>query len=242
MTNPVETALAAITKDMDPSTGMYPVGWACSRCGKTLNADGCHPAELYAGTFTGLCYGCERSGSYVVPGSELPDGARLVSHPPSCPSWRRDRTEHWAYPDCPDCGGQGARVRYSSMSHGNYTEYCRACAARVTAPRRANEVALLRAVADALEAEHLRTVVPQGEQTPVQASVRDAVLRVMAPAVRARSDLPAPWRPSQSVLMAGESRLTKAQLGAKRAETLRRHAVAALRAEADALAAPRSSS
>ena len=38
--------------------GMYPQH-ECSGCGKLLNADGGHPAELYAGTYTGLCYECE---------------------------------------------------------------------------------------------------------------------------------------------------------------------------------------
>lgn len=224
----IERAFAGI--DSDGFLSVAP----CKQCGQPLSGkDGPRPAETYAGTATGLCYGCERSGSYVVPGSELPDGGRLISHPPASPSWRRDRTTHWAYPDCEECNGKGAKMRYSSWNQ--YLEYCRPCMARVMAPRRANEVKLLRDIADALEAEHLRAVEPKGEQTPAQASVRDAVLRVVPPAVRVWSDLPAVWQPPRHVLMAGESRLKPAQLRAKRADTLRRHAVAALRAEADAI-------
>ena len=78
----------------------------CQRCGKPLNTDGGHPAELYAGTFTGLCYKCEREGPYVVK-TYSADGAQRISYPPSCPSWRRDRVEHIAYPDCPQCKGTG---------------------------------------------------------------------------------------------------------------------------------------
>lgn len=39
----------------------------CNRCGKPLNKDGGHPAELYAGTYTGLCYGCQNSSEKERP-------------------------------------------------------------------------------------------------------------------------------------------------------------------------------
>jgi hypothetical protein len=226
----IQDTLDRAYRDMDPSTGMFPADWRCKVCDVLLNADGNHPAELYAGTFTGLCYRCERGPAYVVPDSELPDGARQVSHPPSCPSWRRDRTTHWAYPDCADCGGMGARVRYGH--NGSYTEYCRACMDRVIAPRKVAEVELLRAVADALEVEHLRVVEPAGEQTPALASVKDAIGRVVGPAMAHWADQPVVWQP-RHVLSSAEARVTRAQLKAKRAETLRRHVVTALRAEAD---------
>jgi hypothetical protein len=216
---------------MDKSTGMYPADWTCKACGKVLNADGGHPAELYAGTYTGLCYGCERGGPYVVPDSELPDGARRVSWPPACPSWRRDRTEHWAYPDCEDCKGQGARMRYGR--NGQWTEGCRSCLTRVMAPRKANEVKFLRTVAGALEMVPLRDVAPEGEQTPALASMLEAIRRVLPLSERMFAHEPTVWTPQRYVLREAESRLKPAQLRAKRADTLRRHVVAALRAEAD---------
>lgn len=235
MSNPVETALAAITEHMDPSTGMYPADWACRACGKTLNADGMHPAELYAGTFTGLCYGCERSGSYVVPGSELPDGGRLISHPPASPSWRRDRTTHWAYPDCEECGGKGARMRYSNW--GQYLEYCRPCMTRVMAPRRANEIKYLRTIAGALEMVPLRELPAREPLTAVQTTVSEACTRVSLMAGKMFTREPTVWKPQSYLLSQAESRLKPAQLRAKRTDTLRRHLVAALRAEADAIEA-----
>jgi hypothetical protein len=232
-TNPVAELLERAYRDMDPSTGMFPADWTCRVCGKRLNADGHHPAELYAGTFTGLCYGCERGAAYVVPDSELPDGARRVSHPPSCPSWRRDRTEHWAYPDCEECGGMGARMRYGR--NGQYTEYCRPCLTRVSVPRRTNEVALLRTIAGALTMVPLRDVEPDAELTPAQASAVELVGRVTKMAERMFSREPAVWRPSSPALLrAAEGRLKPAQRNVKRADTLRRHLVAALLAEADA--------
>lgn len=226
----IGAALERAYAPMDKSTGMYPADWTCKACGKVLNADGGHPAELYAGTYTGLCYGCERAGTYVVPDSELPDGARRVSWPPACPSWRRDRTEHWAYPDCEDCKGKGARMRYGHMNQ--WTEFCRPCLARVMAPLRANEIKLLLTVAGALEIVPLRDIAPEGEQTPGLASVSEAIRRVLAMSERMFANEPAAWTPQRYTLREAEARLKPAQLRAKRADTLRRHVVAALRAEA----------
>jgi hypothetical protein len=228
----IAETLKSAYADMDPKTGMFPADWSCKACGVQLNADGGHPAELYAGTFTGLCYRCERSGPYVVPGSELPDGARLMSWPPSCPSWRRNRTEHWSYPDCPECKGQGARMRYGHMNQ--WTEYCRACSARVMVRRKTNEAKLLRTVAGALEMVPLREVAPEGERTPAMASVAEAIRRVRVMAERMFSNEPAAWKPHRTIYSYAEGRLTPGQWRVKRADTLRRHVVSALREEADA--------
>jgi len=105
----------------------------CQRCGKPLNADGGHPAELYAGTFTGLCYTCEREGPYVVK-TYSADGARRISYPPSCPSHRRDREEHIAYPDCHQCKGTGRiTVDRPWRTGGGYHKPCDACLQRFSA-------------------------------------------------------------------------------------------------------------
>lgn len=231
----IEDTLKSAYKDMDPSTGMFPADWRCKACGKVLNADGNHPAELYAGTFTGLCYSCERGGPYVVPGSELPDGARLVSHPPACPSWRRDRTEHWAYPDCEDCGGKGARMRHTAMNQ--YLEFCRPCLARVMAPRKRAEVEFLRSVATSLERDPLTPLEANPPLSAAQATVSCAAQLCATASLKRWADEPIVWQPARYILREAESRLSKAQFNAKRADTLRRHLVAALRAEADARSA-----
>jgi hypothetical protein len=105
--------------------GMLPDDWACVRCAKPLNADGNHPAEQYAGTFNGLCYGCTGAGPYVVRTATL-DGAREVSWPPHSPSWRRDREKHFAYEGCPVCDGLGIvpGTRSWGTSGG---ESCKSC-------------------------------------------------------------------------------------------------------------------
>lgn len=117
---------------MDPKTGMLPASLFCIGCGKTLNADGGHPAELYAGTFNGLCYGCTGRPAFVARISAL-DGCREVSWPPHCPSWRRDREKHWAYADCTTCGGMGLELTPSGYVDRRTSEaghYCRLCLAR----------------------------------------------------------------------------------------------------------------
>lgn len=225
----LERAHSLMDKD-----GFFPVV-PCRACGKQLSGrDGPRPAETYAGTATGLCYACSSGPAYVVPDSELPDGARLVSHPPACPSWRRDRTTHWAYPDCTECGGMGARHRYSWS--GDYMEYCRPCMARVTAPRKKNEVEFLRYVARSLESYQLVTA-PHAcaNETLAQATVSEACKDVASAALSRYEQTPVVWRPQRYLLDEAESRLIRAQLAAKRPETLRRHVVAALRAQADQL-------
>ena len=69
-----------------PWDGMLPQH-PCKWCGKLLNQDGYHPAELYAGTYTGLCSSCESFGPRIL--QEFYDGCKLISHPPSTPSHRR---------------------------------------------------------------------------------------------------------------------------------------------------------
>lgn len=101
----------------------------CERCGKPLNQDGAHPAELYAGTFTGLCYVCERAGGYAL--ETYRDGAKRISYPPHCPSWRRDREEYTAYEDCTECNGTGRHAISRDYSKGgSYPVQCKACSER----------------------------------------------------------------------------------------------------------------
>ncbi len=39
----------------------------CNQCGKELSGEnGPRPAETYAGTYTGLCYSCEKGGALIV--------------------------------------------------------------------------------------------------------------------------------------------------------------------------------
>lgn len=110
------------------SQGMLPAQ-RCTKCGKPMNADGNHPAELYAGTFTGLCYDCQSDPAYTVKTFET--GAKLVSHPPHCPAWRRDREMFIAFDDCPECKGRGYKMNQRGFgSGGPYPEYCRLCSDR----------------------------------------------------------------------------------------------------------------
>jgi len=102
----------------------------CRSCGKSLNADGNHPAELYAGTYTGLCYECTGKAAFCFDTEEV-DGAQHWDHPPCCPSHRRDRTHHIGYPDCEKCNGKGAyMVSRCDGAGGSYLSYCEDCCAR----------------------------------------------------------------------------------------------------------------
>ncbi len=107
--------------------GMYPQH-NCKGCNKPLNADSGHPAELYAGTYTGLCYTCERAPRYII--KTFCDGAIRYSYAPQCPSWRRDRKEFIAYTDCTDCRGNGRISHYSYSSWSDYFAQCQACSDR----------------------------------------------------------------------------------------------------------------
>ncbi len=106
------------------SEGFYPQH-NCRSCAKPLNADGGHPAELYAGTYTGLCYACERIPRYTV--TSYSDGAITWSYPPHAPSWRRDRETFTSYSDCPECHGQGFQMKYSASSWSTYSDPCQTC-------------------------------------------------------------------------------------------------------------------
>lgn len=102
----------------------------CESCGKPLNEDGGHPAELYAGTYTGLCYKCERKPDFVLK-TYVIDGALLISHPPNTPAHRRDRWTSHAYEDCDECDGSGETYEHRSFRvGGGYYRYCEKCSRR----------------------------------------------------------------------------------------------------------------
>lgn len=93
---------------------------ACVKCGKELKGNNStHPAELYAGTYNGLCYSCTHNIRYVE--KTYRDGATLWNYPPQRPSWRRDREKYVGYSQCPHCQGAG---RYKN---GELYEFCRPC-------------------------------------------------------------------------------------------------------------------
>lgn len=111
--------------DMGPD-GLFRVELHCLRCGKLLNADGNHPAEVHAGTCNGLCYACTSASPYVESVAIL-DGCRKISWPPHCPSWRRDREIHYGYLDCPGCKGLGAAGYHG---WGSAAQTCKPCSER----------------------------------------------------------------------------------------------------------------
>jgi len=114
--------------DYDPKTAMV-YGATCKRCGKVMGGDGDRPAEIYLGTFTGLCYDCEKRGAQRID-AEF-DGAEHWEHAPHCPSWRRDRERYIGYPGCVDCKGRG-RIMVSRPfpQGGPYAIQCKACSTR----------------------------------------------------------------------------------------------------------------
>ena len=115
------------------SYGMLPQH-GCKQCGKALNADGGHPAELYAGTYTGLCYQCERSGVRLVYTARL-DGCQSWEFPPHCASWRRDRERFLAYPECEICSGKGRLwVGRSDAQGGSYSARDQKAALEIVLP------------------------------------------------------------------------------------------------------------
>ena len=115
---------------MDRKTGMFPEDWTCLRCNVKLNADGGHPAELYAGTFNGLCYRCTGEAGFVI--ETLDDGCQVWSYPPHCPSWRRDRERFLGFPDCGECNGTGQAGRGRSFGGSSFPLHCRECMDRHT--------------------------------------------------------------------------------------------------------------
>lgn len=216
---------ASVPTTMDPATGMLPAA-PCARCGRPLGESG-RPAELYAGTFTGLCYGCERTGPY--PAGHLPDGAVRFSYPPHCPSWRRDREEFWAYPDCADCGGAGCHWQYrNSVMGGSYRTHCAPCQERATRPYRENTAAAVAQVADALDA--LAATRPDGDPLDaLKLAVRDAMTVALSRTV----DEPAPWSPTVATLQTRiEQAAATVSLDAARPATILGRLARALRREA----------
>jgi hypothetical protein len=112
--------------------GFYP-DHECKQCGKALggtkHGPGSYgrPAELYAGTYTGLCYTCQNKNDYVLYIYPL-DNAQQISAPPHCPNWRRDRELYIAYADCSDCKGKGRKMISRSFANGGpYPQYCKTC-------------------------------------------------------------------------------------------------------------------
>lgn len=102
----------------------------CIKCGKELNPNGYRPAELYVGTYTGLCYTCQNGPAYIESVDNL-DGARFVSHPPYRPAWRRDRVLYITYEGCGECSGTGrVVVQQSFRLGGSYPAQCELCMKR----------------------------------------------------------------------------------------------------------------
>ncbi len=128
----------------------------CKVCGEMLNADGGHPAELYLGGYTGMCYKCQNAARYVA--KEYPDSAVMWSYPPSCPSWRRDRETFTAYSDCLNCRGDGQHPAYSNG--GSYRSYCKTCSDRFyVAPTRQYYYNRCKAITEAAKAVYEQTVI-----------------------------------------------------------------------------------
>jgi RecJ-like exonuclease len=106
--------------------GFYPPH-NCKKCGTLL---GKVPAELYAGTYTGICYPCTGNGVILLSTSKI-DGVKHYEFPPHCPSWRRDREVFYGYTGCAKCNGQGRIwVSRSSSGGGGYTMQCPECSDR----------------------------------------------------------------------------------------------------------------
>lgn len=100
----------------------------CKECNSELGK--VNPAEAYAGTYTGLCYNCERAPVRVLTVYTY-DNAKRLSYPPTSPSWRRDRKVYIAYEDCKQCLGLGRIRVYQSFARGGpYYKYCTRCYTR----------------------------------------------------------------------------------------------------------------
>src|SRR3954453_15607353 len=106
---------------MEKWDGMYPQH-PCKKCGKMLNADGGHPAELYAGcsSYTGLCDKCARGPAYIEY-VDLLDGAITWNCPPGMYGKRARETYH-SYAGCGTCKGTG-RTKF----HGRYESFDHQC-------------------------------------------------------------------------------------------------------------------
>ena len=97
----------------------------CKWCGSKLRGhDSGYPAELYAGTYTGLCYSCTSSKPFME--KEWADGCQLWNFPPHQPSWRRDRETYFYHASCKQ-GCDHGRVYASRGQGGFYYRYCEYC-------------------------------------------------------------------------------------------------------------------
>lgn len=95
----------------------------CKSCGKMLRGqDSGFPAELYLGTYTGKCYSCTNAG--ITPVKTLACGITVYSHPPHCPSYRRDRETYYQQPNPCTCN-YGAV--YKSQGCNSWLEQCTEC-------------------------------------------------------------------------------------------------------------------
>jgi hypothetical protein len=97
----------------------------CKVCGTALQGQGSgRPAELYAGTYTGLCYTCERSAEFKL--SDNADGSETWSFPPACPSWRRTRETYTCFPGH-GCAHGSRWVSRADAQGGSYRVSCETC-------------------------------------------------------------------------------------------------------------------
>lgn len=104
----------------------------CQRCSRGIDRDGNHPAQRYAGTYTGLCETCVVAPAMLA--ETLYDGAQVWDWPPHCPAWRTDRQKFIAYPGCAECRGHGRMVVSRHDAHGgDYPYNCRSCLLRYAA-------------------------------------------------------------------------------------------------------------
>lgn len=246
--NPARDAYARWIAALDSagwnrSTGMLPDGIPCKACGKPLNADGGHPAELYAGTYNGLCYACTKAGPYAV--DVFPDGTVQLSYPPHCPSWRRDREKFYAHPDCEDCAGAGMRmVSRSNMYGGSYPVHCLTCTARVSVPRERACAQLLRDVAETLQTMPAelypcpewatRDIDMTGDRAETPAMISALTVALMAASSIADDYSGDPhYAPSALGIIGVSYRYTPAMRRAKNAATVGRHLARVLCSMAD---------
>lgn len=175
-----ELTATDIFPGMDPTTGMLPSSLGCTRCGVQLGAN---RAELYAGTYNGLCYPCTSEPAYLVAVNPL-DGLRRWSWPPSSPSHRRHREIRYGYADCSDCAGKGALRRGGAWSL-SYLQ-CEQCASRRDShPLRrwySDRMRTLYRVADERYAERLREAA--GVKRRTARKTADAMVRALPAATK----------------------------------------------------------
>lgn len=129
-TEAIERAIQGAFAGMD-SRGFFPAQ-PCKKCGAALQgADSGRPAELYAGTYTGLCYPCMNGSAFLLE-TDVVTGVQTWSHPPHCPAWRRDRETFLWFPDCSNtkCEHGHVYVSRSDGAGGSYYVQCEPCGKR----------------------------------------------------------------------------------------------------------------